>query len=127
MRLSISLTLAVLWFLVASASAQAGLPIVVNDTGDESDLVTGGECDTSADPGSQCTLRAAIETANAFAGLDSVQFEIPGSGVHTIAPQTPLPNATALVVINGYTQEGAAVNENGVPLPITAKLKIFLD
>ena len=114
-------------FVAMAADAHAGLPIVVNDTGDEGDLAVGGECDTSVDPGSQCTLRAAIETANAFPGLDSVQFEIPGSGVHTVSPQTPLPNATGLVVINGYTQDGAALNTNGVPLPITAKLKIFLD
>jgi trimeric autotransporter adhesin len=118
-------TLAVL--AMGAADARAGDPFVVNETGDESDPTPDAVCDVSADPGSQCTLRAAIENANAFPGLDSVQFEIPGSGVHTIAPQTPLPNATALVIINGYTQSGAEANSNGVPLPITAKLKIFLD
>jgi CSLREA domain-containing protein len=122
------LLLAALAILAMGASpARAGDPFVVNETGDESDSTPDAVCDVSADPGSQCTLRAAIESANAFPGFDSVQFEIPGPGVQTIAPQTPLPNATGLMVVNGYTQDGAATNTNGFPLPITAKLKVFLD
>jgi len=39
-------------------------------------------------PGS---LRQAILDANGNPGLDTIQFAIPGPGVHTITPLTPLP------------------------------------
>ncbi len=99
----------------------------MNEAGDESDPTQDTTCDVAADPGPQCTLRAAIETANVGAGLDLVHFAIPGSGVHTIEVDSPLPSATAQLVINGYTQTGASANSNDMPLPITAELKIFLD
>ena len=34
----------------------------------------------------ECTLRAAIEQANATPGRDQIHFDIPGSGPHTIQP-----------------------------------------
>jgi len=49
------------------------------------------------------SLRQAILDANANAGLDNITFNIPGSGPHTIAPLTVLPNITSPVVIDGYT------------------------
>src|SRR5574338_1444983 len=58
-------------------------------------------------PGS---LRQAILDANANAGLDTIEFDIPGAGVHTIAPATPLDAITDPVVIDGYTQPGASQN-----------------
>ena len=61
----------------------------------------------------QCTLRAAIESANEFVGLDLIDFSIPGSGVHTIAVQSPLPAIQTPVVINGYSQAGASPNTDG--------------
>jgi hypothetical protein len=61
-------------------------------------------------PGS---LRQAILDANANIGvLDTICFNIPGSGVHTITPLSPLPalTDTAGVVIDGYTQPGSSPN-----------------
>ena len=113
--------------LLWCADARAGVPIVVNEIGDESDPTVDLSCDVSADPGSQCTLRAAIQTANALAGVDLVNFAIPGSGVRTIAPGSPLPNVTNPLVIDGYTQAGASSNTVGPPLPLTTKLRIFLN
>ena len=40
------------------------------------------------------SLRQAILDANAQAGTDTISFNIPGGGVHTIAPATPLPTIT---------------------------------
>ncbi len=57
-------------------------------------------------PGS---LRQAILDANSTNGLDTIVFQIPGSGVHTIAPATPLPAVTDPVVIDGTTQPGFSV------------------
>lgn len=56
------------------------------------------------------SLRAAMNGANANPGLDNVNFDIPGTGVHTIAPQTALPTITDPVVIDGYTQPGSSPN-----------------
>ncbi len=60
-------------------------------------------------PGS---LRQAILDANANPGLDAIAFNIPGPGVHTIAPTIDLPTLTddAGVTIDGFTQPGASPN-----------------
>src|SRR5687767_14070145 len=43
-------------------------------------------------PDSQTSLREAICAANSNADSDTITFYIPGTGPHTIAPATPLPN-----------------------------------
>src|SRR4029453_5043517 len=48
--------------------------------------------------------------ANAHLGTDTIAFDIPGSGVHTIAIATDLPTITDPVVIDGTTQPGYAGN-----------------
>jgi hypothetical protein len=58
-------------------------------------------------PGS---LRQAILAANAHPGHDNITFAIPGGGVHTISPTSPLPDITDPVTIDGYSQPGASVN-----------------
>ena len=78
----------------------------VNSTGSESDIEPGdGSCLT---PGEECTLRAALEETNALsndpAGPDEIRFDIPGSGPHTIQPQSALPDVTDPVVIDGSTE-----------------------
>ena len=62
-------------------------------------------------PGS---LRQAILNANATAGglVPQIVFYIPGAGVHTISPQSPLPAIVRPVSIDGSTQPGY----NGAPL-----------
>jgi CSLREA domain-containing protein len=56
-----------------------GTVFVVNSTGDEDDAAPGnGTCETSSGNG-VCTLRAAIEEANAHAGDDAIHFQIPSS------------------------------------------------
>lgn len=58
-------------------------------------------------PGS---LRETILDANARPGADVIEFAIPGPGVHTITPTSPLPDITDPVIIDGYTQPGASAN-----------------
>lgn len=60
-------------------------------------------------PGS---LRQAILDANLAPGTDDITFHIPGPGVHTITPLSPLPPLTddAGVTIDGYTQPGSKPN-----------------
>jgi hypothetical protein len=56
------------------------------------------------------SLRQAIIDANANTGADLIHFSISGSGVHTIALLSPLPNIVSQVTIDGYTQSGSSVN-----------------
>jgi hypothetical protein len=60
---------------------------------------------TTSDSGTG-SLRQAIIDANAHAGLDTITFNIPGGGIHTIALLFPLPTITDPVVIDGTTQPG---------------------
>lgn len=92
--------------LIESVNA---LTFVVNSTGDESDALAGdGLCQT---PSGTCTLRAAIQEANASSGLDQIHFSI-GTGVQMISPTTNLPTITDFIVVDATTQPGFS----GMPL-----------
>ena len=56
------------------------------------------------------SLRQAILDADATPGLDTIAFNIPGAGVHTISPATSLPEIDDPVIIDGYSQPGASPN-----------------
>ena len=59
------------------------------------------------------SLREAIVSANTNAGVvDTIAFNIPGAGPHSIALSSPLPTITDAVIIDGTTQPGFS----GVPL-----------
>jgi CSLREA domain-containing protein len=73
--------------------AGANQPIIVTTTADEN-----GTCNAN------CSLREAITTANANAGADTIEFNIPGAGPHTIAPALDLPEIDDRLTIDGYTQ-----------------------
>jgi CSLREA domain-containing protein len=97
--------------LAAKPAHASNGTLVVNSTADLADQNAGdGICDTDAAPGNLCTLRAAIEEANASSGLDVIAFNIPGSGVHTIQPSRALPAIRDQVIIEGYSQSGASPN-----------------
>jgi len=79
--------------------------IIVNSAGDAGDSDTGdGVCD---DGTGACTLRAAIEQANATPGFGTVLFAI-GRGPQTITPATSLPLITDPLFIDGASQPGFA-------------------
>jgi hypothetical protein len=59
------------------------------------------------------SLRSAITAANGTAAPDTIEFAIPGAGVHTITPLTPLPTITQPVSIEGYTQPGSSAATAG--------------
>ena len=65
---------------------------------------------TNTNDGGAGSLRQAILYANEIAGLDTIHFNIPGSGPHTIQPNSALPLITDPVFIDGYTQPGASTN-----------------
>jgi parallel beta-helix repeat protein len=73
------------------------------------------------------SLRAAIEGSNTTPGFDQITFAIPGAGVHTIIPLTPLPDFTDDFEILGFTQPGSSENTNGTGLPDNSVHQIELD
>jgi len=89
---------------------------VVNSTGDASDNNPGdGVCGTggtNTQGATECTLRAAIEEANALAGADSIHFTMPATetghsgGVWTIAPGSAFDPIATTITIDGTTQPG---------------------
>jgi parallel beta-helix repeat protein len=64
-------------------------------------------------PGS---LRQAILNADAASGVQTIDFAIPGSGVHTITPLSALPTITAPVTLDGTSQPGFAVGQPVIEL-----------
>jgi uncharacterized repeat protein (TIGR01451 family)/CSLREA domain-containing protein len=108
---------ALLSFLVSIFVVLLGFPGValaapedftVNVTADHDD----GSCDAwLAD--ADCTLREAINAANADIGPSTISFDInraPVGSVQTIAVSSDLPPITAPVTIDGYTEPGASAN-----------------
>ena len=60
------------------------------------------------------SLRQAITDADAAGDGSVITFQIPGTGVQTIAPLTDLPPVTAAITIDGTTQPGAQANTNPI-------------
>jgi hypothetical protein len=87
--------------------ANPGLVLNTNDSG----------------PGS---LRDAISWANSRTGADTITFNIPGTGPHTIALTSSLPDITdAGLTIDGTTQSGSACGQLGAGTP--HNLQIFIN
>ncbi len=113
-----SLELSMRTFLVApllasltlAASAQAATFVV--DSSSDANL---DDCTPAA---ADCSLRGAINAANAAAGADLIEFAIPESDAGFVAatahwriePVTALPALSGVVEIDGYSQPGATAN-----------------
>jgi titin len=82
---------------------------------------------TSTNDSGVGSLRQAILDANASVGTDTIAFNIPGAGPHTIQPTSALPTITDPAIIDGYTQPGANPNTNPQGLGSNAVLKIELN
>ena len=111
-------------FTAKPAHAASNFP--VNSTADFHDANTADGLCTAAEAVQQCTLRAALEQANATPGPDNILLGVPsGTGVATIKPGSPLPTITDRVTIDGYAQPGSAKNTSTIGT--NAVLKIELD
>jgi CSLREA domain-containing protein len=107
---------------IVAATSSAAITLTVNSVGDRSDPSPGdGTCWTSGfityeygggtatQP--ECTLRAAIEEANALPESDSIHFSehLPiVAGEIAIEPESPLPMIVDALIVNGYTAPGYA-------------------
>jgi len=88
---------------------------------------------TTVDPGTgvcdvaECTLREAINAANALADANTINFNIPISmisgGVYTIQPTSALPTITRVVTIDGASQTVISdSNPNGPEIVVNGSL-----
>jgi parallel beta-helix repeat protein len=94
---------------LGAPGAASAATFVVNNNGNASDSSVGnGVCRTS---GNVCTLRAAIQEANATTALDTINFAI-GTGLQRITISSALPTITRPVIIDGWSQPGFS----GAPL-----------
>jgi CSLREA domain-containing protein len=102
-RLARPVLLAALFALISGCGG--GGVYTVNSSGDEGDSNPGdGFCRTGTTL-SNCTLRAAIEEANAITGTQEIRFNLP-SGEETISVHSSLPVIIDDVIIDGTTQPG---------------------
>ncbi len=62
---------------------------------------------TTADSGAG-SLRDAITQANVDTAADTIEFNIPGLGPHTIQPLTPLPAFASRILVDGFSQPSFA-------------------
>ena len=127
----------VLLAVLAPPSAAAPQTYVVNSTGDAGDTDTAdGICNaggTNSQGDVACTLRAAMEQANANAGSDTIEFDMPTTepghlaGVWTIVPTSDLPPITETISIDGSTQTGFIANTAVAPAGLngTQVVQIF--
>lgn len=78
---------------------------------------------TTTEDSGDGSLRSAIDLANMAAnevnGPDRIEFNIPGEGVHSILPTSPLPEITDPVIIDGYTQGQGTVDPSDDAQPNT--------
>jgi surface antigen/uncharacterized membrane protein len=91
------------WYvLLYGYSAYSGLTLTATHIPPQQFVVTST---SDSGPGS---LRQAILNANGGNGPDTIVFNIPGTGPHTISPASALPTITDPVAIDGYTQPGSS-------------------
>ena len=92
---------------VAATGQLSAITLTVDSTGDGADSdTTDGICD---DGNGACTLRAAIQQANAGVG-GIIEFGIAGAGPHTIQPASALPTISKTVWLDGLSQPDASVS-----------------
>src|SRR5262249_37287999 len=100
-------------------------------------ITVNSAADMTADDG-QCTLREAIVAANTntasgaaagecaagTAGPDTIAFNIPETGVRTVALSSALPSITETITLDGYTQPGAVANTLAVGSNATLMIQV---
>lgn len=108
---------------------------IVNSVGDQTDDGAGdGDCDTGGIvnrdgvPEAECTLRAAIEEANARSGLNRIEFDVPDAVLPTIVPFLLYDTISDAVELDAETQpnsghvivRGTQLGANGFGFVISA-------
>jgi CSLREA domain-containing protein len=106
---------------IAERPTHAAAPFTVNSPADTGVATPDGTCSST------CTLREAIQEANANNNdptVDVINFAIPGAGPHIISPTSSLPLITDPVIIDGYSQPGASANTLAVGNDAVLKIEL---
>lgn len=99
---------------VDATASFAETSLIVNTTEDTPDTDPSTGC---ADSNGHCSLRGAIEAADAAGGSELIKFDIEGaSGMPKITPTSKLPALTGEVAIDGASQPGTVAGQPGVQL-----------
>jgi uncharacterized repeat protein (TIGR01451 family) len=125
-RSSAVVALACVISALLSTSSLASV-FVVNSTGESHDLHPGdGICDTNGS--GQCTLRAAIEEANAHSGDDAIEIELGQQGQPaTILLDSPLPAISSNISFSGPGADYLTIapSDNFTPTLQTGRLFVI--
>ncbi|NDJ60765.1 MAG: CSLREA domain-containing protein [Chloroflexi bacterium] len=98
--------LVLLTLLIAPMAAQAGPPLpdyTVNSLSDAADNNAGDNLCATAE--GVCTLRAAIEEAEATAGAQTIEFDLPGGAPYEIGLTGALPAINTTITLTGLGQD----------------------
>ncbi len=133
-KLFLTAAFGVLWLFVLIVMwsplqvAAAPQTFEISSLGDQPDTAPGnGVCATAANT---CTLRAAIQEANAnnnTTETDVLSFSTLPAGLQTIQIDSALPPITQPVKLDGYTKSDAVVGTSTSPSPLNAKLMVQVD
>ncbi len=128
--ITIVVLVATLITLAHPTPVRADSTYTVTVTGDGGDDTPGDN--TCADSNGDCTLRAAIQEANAHAGPDIIHFNITGApdfGVdgYRIELINQLPDITETLTIDGSTQPGYIANTAANPQPFNGHIVVEID
>ena len=113
----VAVVVALFFSLVLTAKPAYAKTFTVNSTGDAN-----GKCEPFS-LFTNCSLREAINAANSNDNapiLDTIAFNIQGSGVQTLTPDSELPPITEPVTIDGYTQRPCSSNPAPCSRPNTS-------
>ncbi len=112
--------------IVVDPGGPAQATVIVTTDADVANGDTSSVTALLANPGADnaISLREAILAANADAGADTIDFNIPGGGVRTISVSTALPAIVHPVTINGYSQPGSSMSTFGDGQGTNASLAI---
>ena len=115
----VAVAVALFFGLVLTPKPAHAKTFTVNSTGDAN-----GKCEPIS-LFTYCSLREAIKDANSNDNgpiVDTIAFDIPGTGVKTLTPDSELPPITEPVTIDGYTQRPCSSNPAPCSRPNTDPL-----
>ncbi len=106
---------AVTVLILLSALSLDGRAATLTVTGAGDGYAVDGACTLHEAVGSvllASNFNADCTASGSYGTADTINFNIPGAGVHTINMSTPLPRIVVPVFINGYSQPGAVPNSS---------------
>jgi len=91
-------------------NVHVGAIVVTNASDASNGTVTSIAALVASDGGDGISLREAITAANATAGADFIEFDIAGTGIHTINVLSALPTLSGAVTIDATSDDSFAAN-----------------